>query len=226
MAEPDGKGFWTSLPGVLTALAAMVTALTGAWLAIPHGRKDNPATVAPVDAAERQAAVPDATAPAQTVTGHPPAASAGTNLIAADNGGTLVFSGNAQWDKMIDGDDDHGAQIGEQAGDFGVFAFRDGIAARIDAFTTMVPEASSYNPTAIELSYATASEDGPFTPIGVFEIRNGRVAPDGRQVYRFAPVVARFLKVKLRTARIGTPYVMAYEFGALGTPTGQTLRRD
>lgn len=209
MAEPGARGFWTSLPGVLTASAAVITALTGAWIAISHGRQGGTPSVPAVEAS-----------PVGISSGVKSRAAAdalpATNLMAADNGGTLVFSSSSSWDKMINGDDDRGAQIGEHGGDFGIFAFRDRRAASIGAFTVMVPEASSYNPAAIELSYAVRSEDGPFVPIRTIDIRDGRVAPDGRQVFRFDPVVARYLKVKLRKSQSGSPYIMAYEFGALG----------
>ena len=209
MAEPSAWGFWTSLPGVLTAVATVITALTGAWLALSHGRQDAPGPVtAPHNATPDVTSV--AVAPPSVRTDATPALPPGMNLLAVDNGGALVFSGSASWDKMIDGIDDRGAQIGEHGGDFGVYAFRG-----------RQPEASAYNPKAIELSYATESQDGPFLPIGVFEVRDGRVAPDGRQVFHFAPITARFLKVKLREARSGGVYIMAYEFGALGTLAGQ-----
>lgn len=39
----SGSSFWSSLPGVLTAVAALVTAVTGAWVAMGHRSDSGPA---------------------------------------------------------------------------------------------------------------------------------------------------------------------------------------
>lgn len=54
LPNPEKKeNFWTTLPGLLTGLAALLTALTGLWIATaPHGssaRNDTPAITTPTD---------------------------------------------------------------------------------------------------------------------------------------------------------------------------------
>jgi len=44
------ESFWTTLPGMLTGLAALVTAVTGLWLAIPHGSTPKPDAAAAITA--------------------------------------------------------------------------------------------------------------------------------------------------------------------------------
>ncbi|AFL90257.1 hypothetical protein Terro_4050 [Terriglobus roseus DSM 18391] len=61
MAEADKQNFWTTIPGILTGLAAVLTAASGFWLAV-HNRAaeaSDPANHAPIVTADSRPA-PDA----------------------------------------------------------------------------------------------------------------------------------------------------------------------
>lgn len=54
MPEPEKKeNFWTTLPGILTGIAALLTAFTGFWVATgPHGNAPRAESVAVTDSTE------------------------------------------------------------------------------------------------------------------------------------------------------------------------------
>src|SRR5690349_18577328 len=73
--EPEKKqSFWTTMPGILTGLAALLTAATGLWVAIgPHDKPASDGHAAAVTA-PLQASAPGSAPPASTQ--HSPAANA------------------------------------------------------------------------------------------------------------------------------------------------------
>jgi hypothetical protein len=73
--EPEKKqSFWTTMPGILTGLAALLTAATGLWVAIgPHDKPASDGHAAAVTA-PLQASAPGSAPPASTQ--HGPAANA------------------------------------------------------------------------------------------------------------------------------------------------------
>ncbi len=101
MADSDKKqSFWTTLPGILTGIAALLTALTGLLvIAYPHGftgAKENPATVVGSSAGDVGAAPAAGTGSSPTL---PPASPAqkkqATVLVTAkDNTATRLFLKN------------------------------------------------------------------------------------------------------------------------------------
>ena len=110
MAEPDKKqNFWTTLPGVLTGLAALLTAVTG-FLVVMHprdvaGGKEGPAVVAgPSDSGTRAPAAGGGTAtsssPSPAKQGQKP-----TVLVTGKDGTqtTVFLDGFKHWftDEMI-----------------------------------------------------------------------------------------------------------------------------
>ena len=73
MAEPEKKqSFWSTMPGILTGVAAVLTAVTGLWLAIaPHehaggGAEHASGAVPPVQCATPPASMAQNTSSAQT----------------------------------------------------------------------------------------------------------------------------------------------------------------
>jgi hypothetical protein len=92
LPEPEKKqNFWTTMPGILTGLAALLTAVTGLWVAIgPHdkpGSDEHPAAVS----APMQASAPGSAPPASTQ--QSPAASPVSPAVAARD--TVVVTSRA-----------------------------------------------------------------------------------------------------------------------------------
>jgi hypothetical protein len=110
LAESEGKqNFWTTLPGILTGVAALLTAATGLLvIAYPHGfsnQKENPATAvsAPTDAGTQPPVSGANAAPGSFPT--PTPAQKGTVLITARDGATnrlfLKTFKHSSWDDTI-----------------------------------------------------------------------------------------------------------------------------
>ncbi len=57
MNASRGSSFWTSLPGILTGIAAVLTALTGIYLAVRDGRNERPPASTTPAASEASKAV-------------------------------------------------------------------------------------------------------------------------------------------------------------------------
>ncbi|HEY8997349.1 MAG TPA: hypothetical protein VIM60_05600 [Edaphobacter sp.] len=86
MPEPEKKeNFWTTLPGILTGVAALLTAFTGFWIATsPHGGvpKAEPAAAASMVEPPAKAAVPvRSSAPPQAASSQPPPAVEHTSVV-------------------------------------------------------------------------------------------------------------------------------------------------
>lgn len=92
MAESDGKqSFWTTIPGILTGIAAILTALTGLYLAL-HPSQKSPDAAAPPPA---KPAISSSSTPAQTVASPPssqPSSSAGSVSVTSRAGDTTQLS--------------------------------------------------------------------------------------------------------------------------------------
>ena len=57
--DKKGKSFWTSLPGILTGVAALIAAVTGLYIAIGAPRSDNGEPPKPLRIAEVNSRNPD-----------------------------------------------------------------------------------------------------------------------------------------------------------------------
>jgi hypothetical protein len=163
------------------------------------------AAAAPPVPAGEPAPVPPATAP-----GKP----GRINLLAAESGGDMVTAPNERWSMTVDGKEDTYAWVenGEA-----VFAFKDGKAATFDAFAVLVPSASENNLRDFELLAGNEGAGGRFDPIGTFSTQNIRIMKQPYQEFRFAPVKAKYLKVRaLKSHANSSGAVLAYEFRLLG----------
>jgi hypothetical protein len=71
LARSDNQSFWSTVPGILTGVAAFITAVTGLWIAI--GAHNKPDTEQPTPAA---VTAPTSSTPAATSAGSPSPAAA------------------------------------------------------------------------------------------------------------------------------------------------------
>jgi len=136
----------------------------------------------------------------------------GINLLAPDNGGQLLLVPSDHWLETIDGKE-NSFWIGGEA----VYAFKDERPATFDTFTVLIPGTQNYNLKEFELLAGNESPTGRFEPIGKFQTQNIKFVKRPYQEFKFPPVRARYLKVKILSSHGGTPEALAYEVQLFGT---------
>jgi TIR domain len=142
--------------------------------------------------------------------------SSATNLLAAENGGHVVAATNDRWPYAIDGDEKNWQYIDVGvAGSWAVYGFKDDKPASFDTFKLLILGAESWNLKEFELLAGNDSPTGKFDPIGKFQTQNLRFFKDPYQEFKFPPVKARYLKVKVISSH-GFSSVGVYEFQLLG----------
>ncbi len=117
------------------------------------------------------------------------------DLLSSENGGQLLLAPSNAWAVVVDGktDSHESVRVGEAA----VFGFKGDRAATFDTFEMLIPS-SGRNPKEVELLAGDESPTGAFRRIGTFHPENNRVfKTDGWQAFRFPPVTARYLRVRL-----------------------------
>ncbi len=163
--------------------------------------------VAASEVTERVAAAP---APAPPT---PQAAPTPFNLIAASNGGQLIVAPNDTWQATIDGKED---QVSLGVGQEAVFGFKDDQQATFDEFTFLILVSADGILKDFELLAGNDSPTGNFTSIGKFTTTNAKMFKTPYQEFKFPPVTAKYLKVRLLSAWGGTSWTVANEMRLLG----------
>jgi hypothetical protein len=227
---PKSSSWWQTLPGILTAAAGIITAISGLLVVLyqsPLFKSDVKPDGAHSTAASVTAAMPDAATPSpasnpapavlaaapRAPDASPPAAAARINLLDAELGGHLEAASNDDWSRTIDGKDASISSL--MVGQTGVYGFRNRRSARFDTFTVLIPATDIYNVSEIELSYGNDSPTGAFETIGRFKPQNLKLFNTPYQAFAFPAVTARYFKVKLLSGKDG--YATAYEFQLFGT---------
>src|SRR5919109_4241977 len=139
MAEqPKPQSWWQTLPGILTATAAFITAITGLLVALHQAGVFQPATPQPSQEARpgRTPSSPQGSIQAQPVPRR-------TNLLSSENGGHLVVASSDAWVTTIDGKEGMQAILFPQRGEEAVYAFKDERPATFDTFTMLIPGTDS-----------------------------------------------------------------------------------
>jgi VWFA-related protein len=155
--------------------------------------------------------------PSSQAAATPAPAPKGVNLLSAANGGQVIAAPNESWARTIDGNEDQ--LYWYNAGDEAVYGFKDDQPATFHTFSMLIPDTNPSNVKSFELLVADDSPTGNFKSIGKFDTVNARVGNTGYQDFTFAPVTAKYLKVKLLAAhgKEGTRMVL-YEFRLFGEP--------
>ncbi len=197
----------------LVGAAGIVATLAMRWMG-----ERTPSDAAPVtqqsSAAPAEAPVADSSAATGDVQPpRVPAAAGRTNLIAPAEGGEIVVASHERWNMTIDGNDDSYAWVdtGEA-----VYGFRDGRAATFDTFAVLIPGTGDNNLREFEL-FAGNEPAGPFASIGIFATQNVRIMKNPYQEFRFAPVTAKYLKVRALKSHSGGDVAIAHEFRLYGS---------
>ncbi|HKF23860.1 MAG TPA: hypothetical protein VKE93_19965 [Candidatus Angelobacter sp.] len=199
--DPDkSKGFWQTLPGILTGVAALITAVTGLIVGVLHTTPPNPNDNTTKH--DHVATPSPQPSPSASPNNHASGGSLvrqsgeGTNLLASDNGGRLVSATSPDWRQTTVGSQGYGV-VGGHDPEEAVYSFRDGAAATFTSFKMLV---SQVNPSNVKRFELLASDDSPtsgFRSIGKFEVQNSIAPDDPYQEFKFAPTKARYFKVRL-----------------------------
>jgi len=148
-----------------------------------------------------------------------PVAATGIDVLAPQNGGTLLAAPNDAWAKLNNG-------VAERAVPYageGVWGFKDGKAATFDRFEMLIPGTDHYNVKDFELFVGDESPTGSFRSIGSFTTQNIKFMQAPYQAFTFPPVTAKYFKVALKTDW-GGGYIAADDFRLFGAlaPEGST----
>ena len=148
------------------------------------------------------------------------------NLLSAENGGHVVAATNDQWSSAIDGDEKnwHYIDIGV-VGSWAVYGFKEDKPARFDRFKVLILGTESWNLKEFELLAGNDSPTEKFESIGKFKTENMRFFKDPYQEFKFPPVNARYLKVKVISSH-GFSSVGVYEFQLLGRQEARATGRQ
>jgi hypothetical protein len=139
-----------------------------------------------------------------------------TNLLSAENGGHVIAGTNDQWLYAIDGDEKNWQYIDiGLVGSWAVYGFKDGKSASFDTFKVLILGTESWNLKEFELLSGNDSPTGKFESIGKFQTQNIRFFKNPYQEFKFPPVKARYLKVKVISSH-GFSSVGVYEFQLIG----------
>ena len=128
-----------------------------------------------------------------------------------------MVAASDSWAQTIDGKEDGYVYIEGE----GVFAFHDEQPAIFDTFTVLIPGTVGSHIKEFELLAANDSPTGRFDPIGKFTTQNIKLFKTPFQEFRFSPVKARYLKIKLLSDHDGNKYARAYEFRLFGAPAAK-----
>jgi hypothetical protein len=148
------------------------------------------------------------------------------NLLSAENGGHVVAATNDQWRYAIDGDEKSWQYIDiGVVGSWAVYGFKDDKPASFDRFRVLILGSESWNLKEFELLAGNDSPAGQFESIGKFQTQNMRFYKDPYQEFKFPPVKARYLKVKVISSH-GFSSVGVYEFQLLGVSNGREAQSN
>jgi hypothetical protein len=147
----------------------------------------------------------------------PPAAPTRTNLLAQANGGEVLVAPNDLWLGTNDGKEDRLTWFATDSE--AVYGFKDERPATFDTFSVLIPASSPYNLKDFELLVGNDSPTGTFRSIGRFSTLNVKLMRTPYQEFKFDPVTAKYLKVKLLLPHSGSQgnEIHLFEFRLMGT---------
>jgi hypothetical protein len=217
------KAMWGVLAGVVVGVVGSLALFQTGFFEKPHPQSQNqvqstpstmntsPASTNPGPGGrEKQAA--SAVKPVPSTQ----ARSSVLNLLSAENGGHVVAATNDRWPYAIDGDEKSWQYIDiGVTGSWAVYGFKNDQPASFDTFKVLILGSESWNLKEFELLVGNDSATGKFESIGKFQTQNIRFFKDPYQEFKFPPVKARYLKVRVISSH-GFSSVGVYEFQLLG----------
>jgi TIR domain len=220
--ERFSRMWWKGMPGILAVVGVIGLIIVLRQSGLFFDDKGNQSSPRPTSTDPGPSAIQDhaASGPvAKSATSAQPQSSV-MNLLAAENGGHVVVATNDRWSYAIDGDEKNWQYIDiGVAGSWAVFGFKDDKPASFDTFKVLILGTESWNLKEFELLAGNDSPTGKFESLGKFQTQNVRFFKDPYQEFRFPPVKARYLKVKVISSH-GFSSVGVYEFQLLGAVAG------
>jgi hypothetical protein len=234
--EPKLPSWWQTLPGTLTATAGIITAITGLLVVLYNagffesaGKAADPAyTASPATEPASKASQPLGTdhqsvmggketgAAEKQLAANLPDQAKRLNLFSPENGVQLLAASGDAWAATIDGKEDQ-AQIDYGTGKEAVYGFRDERAATFDTFTMLIGGTSDYNVKEFELLAGNDSPTGSFESIGKFKPQNVKLFKTPYQEFKFPPVTAKYLKIKILSTHSGVAHPAVWEYQLFGS---------
>lgn len=144
-----------------------------------------------------------------------PPAPAGTDLLAAANGGMLLAAPEDKWKTLTDGT---GTRLALGRGSEGIWAFKDEKPAIITGVQVRIPGYEEYILKEFEVLVSTEAPTGPFKSVGTFTTINGVFAASPWQTFMLPPTPARYVKVLFKVAW-GDGYIALNGLKIFGTPS-------
>lgn len=134
------------------------------------------------------------------------------DVLAANNGGTLIFAPNDKWANL---NRNHENFSGPTYGGEAVWSFKQGKPATFDRIEVRVPNRGDYHVKDFEV---LAGDDpyGQFRSLGTFATLNTRVMPDGWQGFPLPQTTARYVKVVFKSDH-GGGYISGNALRLIGT---------
>src|SRR6516225_7768181 len=102
-------------------------------------------------------------------------------------------------------------------GDWAVFAFKDERPATFDMFTMLIPDTDASYVKEFELLQGNNSSNlASFQSIGKFQTQYQKLFNRPYQEFKFSPVTAKYLKVKILSTHSGYPFGTVCPFQVFG----------
>lgn len=205
--EPKSQSWWQTLPGIFTAMAGIITAIAGLVAALyqagffQHKRLEaisaSSAPLSTTSSSQAEATRTDAQPAPKAPSGPVALASKSVNLFASENGAYVIVASSDEWVGTIDGNEGTNYINGVASQPQAVYAFKDEKPATMDMFTMLIPGTSDFNVKQFELFAGNDSPTGAFDSIGKFQTQNVKLFKTPYQEFKFLPVNAKYLKIKL-----------------------------
>jgi hypothetical protein len=121
------------------------------------------------------------------------------NLLSSENGGQILVATSDQWLQTIDGMESNFAfyESNLRGKTEAVYAFKDERPAVFDTFTVLILDTQAGNLKEFELLWGNESATGKFNLIKRFQTENMKLFKTPYQEFKFPPVTAKYLKVRL-----------------------------
>lgn len=219
----ENQSFWSTVPGILTGIAAVVTAVGGLLAVLSQtgvlgskGDQELPdnevvieegVTSGPESNGQTESVSTDSTAAGREIASitkksaasAPESGTVKVNLLSSENGGQVLAATSDTWIKTIDGDERDFYFLESNVGGKteAVYAFKDEKPAEFDTFTVLILDARDGNIKDFELLWGNESVRGKFHLIGKYQTQNMKLFKTPYQEFKFSPVTAKYLKVRL-----------------------------
>ncbi|MCP3874274.1 MAG: hypothetical protein GY699_14105 [Desulfobacteraceae bacterium] len=143
------------------------------------------------------------------------------NIIASNEGGTIISTSNDLFSQLVDGKDE--AVTGLKKGDHAVFKFKNNATAYIDRIEIPIFQATQQNIASFDLLVSTNDPDKGFEHIETFYPKNMILFKSIFQPFNLnRPVRAKYLKIIIGpNVKKETSPVQMYEIRVMGTLRGQ-----